>query len=144
MNGEERAPSFGRFHPLGNSVVQVLVDIRCGDWVNWGSTHFSLCVREGFVEDDIDVIKRWKLGNVLEARRRIDIDDRKHQKQNKSVFPSYTHGRPRAAGHGSMRRAGVSTRDTRPGSRLKARVPTGTALKEYYQGTPMGIAPINP
>ena len=45
MAGEERAPPFGRFHPLGDSVVQVLVDIRCGSWVNWGSTHFSLCVR---------------------------------------------------------------------------------------------------
>ena len=94
MNGEERAPPFGRFHPLGDSVVQVLVNIRCGDWVNWGSTHFSLCVREGLVEDDIDVIKPWDLGNVLEAQRRINIDDRKHQKQNESVFPNYNHGRP--------------------------------------------------
>jgi hypothetical protein len=78
MNGEERAPPFGRFHPLGDSVVQVLVDIRCGDWVNWGRAHFSLCVREGLVEDDIDVIKPWELGNILAAQRRINIDDRKH------------------------------------------------------------------
>jgi hypothetical protein len=91
MAGEERAPPFGRFHPLGDSVVQVLVDIRCGDWVNWGSTHFSLCVREGFVEDDIDVIKPCELGNVLEAQRRIDIDDREHQQQNEYVFPNNTH-----------------------------------------------------
>jgi hypothetical protein len=80
MAGEERAPPFGRFHPLGDSVVQVLVDIRCGDWVNWGSTHFSLCVREGFVEHDIDVIKPCELGNVLQAQRRIDIDDRERQR----------------------------------------------------------------
>ena len=97
MNGEERAPSFGRFHPLGDSVIQVLIDIRSSDWVDRGSTHFSLCVREGFVEDDIDVIKPWELGNVLEAQRRIDIDDREHQRQNESVFPNYTHSRPRAA-----------------------------------------------
>jgi Putative ATP-dependent DNA helicase recG C-terminal len=127
MNDEERAPPFGRFHPLGDSVVQVLVDIRCGDWVYWGSTHFSLCVREGFVEDDIDVIKPWKLGNVLKARRRRDIDNRKHQKQNESVFPSYTHGRPRAARARLHAARCVSTRDTRPCSRLKARVPLGRA-----------------
>ena len=124
MNGEERAPSFGRFHPLGDSVVQVLVNIRCGDWVYWGSTHFSLCVREGFVEDDIDVIKPWKLGNVLEARRRIDIDDRKHQKQNESVSPSYTHGRPRAARARLHAARCVSTRDTRPWFQAKGARPT--------------------
>jgi len=114
MNGEERAPPFGRFHPLGDSVVQVLVDIRCGDWVNWGSAHFSLCVREGLGEDDIDVIKQWELGNVLQAQRRVDIDDRKYQKQNESVFPNYTHSRPRAARARLHAAHYAPTRDTRP------------------------------
>src|SRR4029077_18025138 len=34
MNGEERAPSFHRLPPLRNSIVQILVEIRCGDWVD--------------------------------------------------------------------------------------------------------------
>jgi hypothetical protein len=64
MSGQERAPSFGRLHPLGNSVVQVLVDIRCGDWIDWGNAHFRLCVCEGLVEDDVDVIKPSELDHT--------------------------------------------------------------------------------
>ena len=30
MSGQERAPSFDRLHPLGNSIVQILVDIVVG------------------------------------------------------------------------------------------------------------------
>jgi hypothetical protein len=38
----------------------------------------------------MDVIKP-ELGNVLRAQRRIDIDDREHQHQNKCVFLNRTH-----------------------------------------------------
>jgi hypothetical protein len=65
MSGQERAPSFGRFHPLGNSIVQVLVDIRCGDWVDWENARFRLCGGEGLVDDDVDVIKPSELGDAL-------------------------------------------------------------------------------
>jgi hypothetical protein len=52
---------------LGNSIVQVLVDIRCGDWVDWGNAHFPLCGREGLVDDDVDVIKPLEFSDVLKA-----------------------------------------------------------------------------
>src|SRR3984957_10610557 len=91
MSGQERAPSFGRFHPLGNSIVQVLVDIRCGDWVDWGNARFRLCGCEGLVDDDVDVITPSELGDVLEAQWRTDIDNRERQHQLERVFPNNTH-----------------------------------------------------
>src|ERR1700722_20219160 len=91
MSGQERAPSFGRFHPLGNSIVQVLVDIRCGDWVDWGNARFRLCGCEGLVDDDVDVIKPSELGDVLEAQWRVDIDNREHQDQLERIFPNNNH-----------------------------------------------------
>ena len=91
MGGQERAPSFGRLCPLGYSIVQVLVDIRCGDWVNRGNARFRLCGCEGLVDDDVDVIKPWEVGNVLEAPWRVDIDNREHQHQRERIFPNNTH-----------------------------------------------------
>ena len=67
MRGQERAPSFGRLHPLGNSIVQILVDIRCGDWVNSGNARFRLCGCEGLVDYNVDVIKPSRFGEVFET-----------------------------------------------------------------------------
>jgi hypothetical protein len=94
MSGQERAPSFGRLHPLGNSIVQILVDIRSGDWVDCGNSHFRLCGCEGLVEDDVDVIKPSELSDLHEAQRRVGIDDRERQHQNERVFPDSTQAAP--------------------------------------------------
>ena len=50
MGGQERAPSFGRLRPLGNSIVQVLVDIRRGDWIDRRNLGFRLCVGQGLAD----------------------------------------------------------------------------------------------
>jgi hypothetical protein len=91
MNGEERAPSFDRLHPLGNSIVQILVDIRCGDRVDGGHAHVSVCRREHLADDDVDVIKPSELCDVVTSQRRIRIDHRDRQSQNEGVFPNKAH-----------------------------------------------------
>jgi hypothetical protein len=69
MSAQKRAPSFDRLDPSGNSIVQILVDIRCGDRVDGGNAHFPLCGRKRLVDDDVDVIKPSELCNVLMAQR---------------------------------------------------------------------------
>ena len=93
MNGEERAPSFHRLHPLGNSIVQILVDIRCGDRVDGNQAHFSVCRREHLADDDLDVTKPSKLCDLVtgQRRKRIDHRDRQRQRQNERVFPTKAH-----------------------------------------------------
>ena len=69
MSAQERPPPFDRLHPLGNSIVQILVDICCGDRVDGGHAHFPLRGREQLVDYDVDVfIKPSKLCNVLVAQ----------------------------------------------------------------------------
>ena len=94
MSGQERAPSFGRLCPLGCPIVQILIDIRCGDWVDCGNAHFPLCGCEGLVENNVNVIKPSELGDLHEAQRRVGIDDRERQHQNERVFPDSTHAAP--------------------------------------------------
>ena len=43
MSGEERAPSLDRAFPLGDPIVEVLVDTRRGRRVNEAAGHFRLC-----------------------------------------------------------------------------------------------------
>jgi hypothetical protein len=90
MSGQKGAPSFGRLRPLGNSIVQVLIDIRGRDGVDRGNAHLRLCEREGFVDDDVDVIKPSELCDVVTGQRHIRIDhgDRQRQRQNERVFPT--------------------------------------------------------
>ena len=86
MGGEERAPSFNRLHPLGNSIVQILVNIRCGDRVDGNHAHVSICRREHLADDDVDVIKPSKLCDLVTGQRRIRIDHRERQRER--VFPT--------------------------------------------------------
>jgi hypothetical protein len=76
---------------LGNSIVQILVDIRCGDRVDGGRGHFPPCGRERLIDDDVDVIKPSKFCNVLMAQRRIHIEHRGRQQPNECVFPNGDH-----------------------------------------------------
>jgi hypothetical protein len=76
MNGEERAPSFHRPHPLGNSIVQILVDFRCGDRVDGNHAHFSACRREHLANDDVGVAKPSKLCDPATGQRRKRRDHR--------------------------------------------------------------------
>jgi hypothetical protein len=57
MSTQEGPPSFGRLCPLGDPIVQVLVDIRCGDWIDRENARFWLRGRKGVVVDDVNVIK---------------------------------------------------------------------------------------
>jgi hypothetical protein len=50
MSAQERAPSFDRLHPLRNSIVQILIDIRRSGWIDGGHAHFPLCGRERLVD----------------------------------------------------------------------------------------------
>jgi hypothetical protein len=95
MSFEERAPFFDRLQPLGISIVQILVDIRCGNRVDGGHAHVWLCGRKRLVDDDIYVIKPSELCNVFMAQLRIYIDYRDdyrdRQRQNERVFPTKAH-----------------------------------------------------
>ena len=93
MGGQERAPSLGRLRPLSDSIVQVLVEIRCGDGVDRGSVCFRPCGREGLGDEDADVIEPSKLRDAFEARR-VRIYGRKRQCQKEHVFPSTKHAPP--------------------------------------------------
>jgi hypothetical protein len=61
---------------LSDSIVQVLVDIRRRDRVDGRDARIPCCGGEGLVDGYADLIEPWKFGNVLEARRRIHVDDR--------------------------------------------------------------------
>jgi hypothetical protein len=91
MSSQEQEPSFGRLFPVGNSIVQVLVDIRRGDRINRGNIHFPLCGSEGPVDDDADIIKPLKRRGVFEAVRRIGKYHRDRKRQNERVFPNSAH-----------------------------------------------------
>jgi hypothetical protein len=93
MSGQEQAPSFGRFRSLGNSIVQVLVDIRRGDWVDGNHAHISIWKREHLADDDVDAIKPSKLCDAVTGQRRIPIDhgERQNERQNERVFPTKAH-----------------------------------------------------
>jgi hypothetical protein len=108
MSGEKRAPSFDRLHPLRNSIVQILVDIRGGDWVDRNHAHFSLCRREHVADDDVDVIKPSELCDVVTGQRRIHIEHRDRQRRNKPVFPNKAHAAP-----SSRPRVNISTLEHR-------------------------------
>jgi hypothetical protein len=94
MSFEKRAPSLDRLHPLGNSIVQILVDICSGDWVDGNHAHFSLCRREHLADDDVDVIKPSELCDVVTGQRRVRIHHRSSQRQNEPVFPNKAHAAP--------------------------------------------------
>ena len=149
MSGQERAPSFGRLHPLGNSIVQGLDDIRCGDWVDWGNAHFRLCGCEGLVDDNVDVIKPSELGNVLEAQRRKDIGDRERQRQNERVFPNSTHAAALRAAPLTKRlpcgRPHVNSR-LAPRFQRAGRPPTRTRFERSRHASEAGYGdtPVNP
>jgi hypothetical protein len=91
MNGEERAPPFGRFHPLGDSIVQILVDIRRGDRVDGNHADFSGCGREHLADDDVDATKPSNLCDLVTCQRRKRIDHRSRQRQSERVFPTKAH-----------------------------------------------------
>jgi hypothetical protein len=95
MGGEKRAPSIGRFRPLGDSIIQVLVEICCGDRVDRRIACLGRCGREGSHDKDPDAISPSSLRQVFELWRRIHIDGCKRQRQRDYVFPRIKHALPR-------------------------------------------------
>jgi len=92
MSSEERAPSVERPDPFGNPIVEILVEKRCGRRVDWGNGRRP-CGYEGLVDDDVDLIKPFELGDIFEAQQPMNIKaDRKPQRQNDCVFEKRFHG----------------------------------------------------
>ena len=93
MGGEKRAPSLERPDPLGNPIVKLLVDKRCSRRVDGDNVRCRLCGYQGLVEDDGDLIKPFKLGDISEVQRSFDDKaDRKPQRQNDRVFEKRVDG----------------------------------------------------
>jgi hypothetical protein len=92
MSGEERAPSFERPDPLGDPIVELLVDKRCGRWVDRGKGRFRLPGHERFIDDDVELIKPFELVDAFEAQRPMEIRaDRKPERENNRVFEKLSH-----------------------------------------------------
>jgi hypothetical protein len=68
MSSEERAPSVERPDPLGDPIVEILVEKRCGCRVDGGNDRRP-CGYEGLLDDDVDLIKPFELGDIFEAQQ---------------------------------------------------------------------------
>jgi hypothetical protein len=89
MGGQERAPSLCRIRPLGNSIVQVLVDFGGGYRIDGR----NLCLRlrsQRVIDGEADVIKPPRFRNLsLVGGVRVDRWNRQRQKEH--VFPKIKH-----------------------------------------------------
>jgi hypothetical protein len=101
MGGQERAPSFYRIRPLGNSIVQVLVDFGGGYRIDRRNLCLRVCSQR-VIDGDADVIKPPRFRNLSLASG-VCVDRWNRQRQKEHVFPKIKHALTfrRPANHGT-------------------------------------------
>src|SRR3984957_3399172 len=87
MRGQESTPPLERLRSFDDAIVQVFVDLGCGDWIDRGNLRLRLGGGQRLGDDGADVIKPLGLRDVLKGRRRGCGEGRERQRQKEHVFP---------------------------------------------------------